>query len=163
MNKMLIWAAIAVVIVGGTYLLITNLGTFSTADDAEQMMEEDDSITNDDTPSQEDFSGGMEEKGSYEVYAPEKLALANEGKAVLYFHADWCPICRQIEGEIHSSPARIPSGVHILKVDYDTATALRQKYGVTYQHTFVQVNAEGGMIAKWGDAMTLVQVLAKIK
>src|SRR3989344_880518 len=86
MNKMLIWAAIAVVIVGGTYLLITNLGTFSTADDAEQMMEEDDSITNDDTPSQEDFSGGMEEKGSYEVYAPEKLALANEGKAVLYFH-----------------------------------------------------------------------------
>ena len=37
--------------------------------------------------------------GTYEPYAQEKLALAETGNVVLYFHADWCPICRAIEGD----------------------------------------------------------------
>ena len=101
--------------------------------------------------------------GTYEPYAQEKLALAETGNVVLYFHADWCPICRAIEGEINADPSRIPAGTHILKVNYDTATDLKQKYGVTYQHTFVQVDAQGTILAKWGNETTLTGVLARIR
>jgi thiol-disulfide isomerase/thioredoxin len=105
----------------------------------------------------------MMDKGSYESYAPEKLALAEKGKVVLFFHADWCPICRGLESEVKANMSAIPAGVHILKVNYDTATTLKQKYGVTYQHTFVQVDANGMQLAKWGDATTLAQVVARVK
>ncbi|HWO07391.1 MAG TPA: thioredoxin family protein [Candidatus Paceibacterota bacterium] len=100
--------------------------------------------------------------GSYSDYSPEKLALAHEGKVLLYFHADWCPICRPLDAEFRAKESTL-SGVHILKVDYDTATALKQKYGVTYQHTFVQVDAGGNLIAKWGDATNLAAVLARVQ
>lgn len=111
----------------------------------------------------EDKSAGdqMMSKGSYETYAPEKLALAREGKVVLYFHADWCPICRPLDAAMKS--ADIPSGIHILKVNYDTAGDLKQKYGVTYQHTFVQVDASGMQIAKWSDAFTAADVFGRVQ
>jgi thiol-disulfide isomerase/thioredoxin len=108
-------------------------------------------------------SGGMESKGTYQDYSPEKLALANSGKVLLFFHAPWCPVCSALEKEIMADLSVIPASVHILKVDYDSETALKQKYGVTYQHTFVQVDAKGTQIAKWGDAFTMAQVAARIK
>ena len=105
----------------------------------------------------------MMEKGTYESYSPEKLALAENGKVLLFFHAPWCPICRSMEGEINANPEAIPGGVHILKIDYDTAIALRQKYGVTVQHTFVQVDAKGTSLSKWSDTTTLAKVLSRIQ
>jgi thioredoxin 1 len=152
MNQLLIGILIVAVLLGGGYFLFNSAGT-SVIDDS--MIAEDTSTGS--------VSTGQLEKGTYELYAPEKLAFAESGVVVLHFHADWCPICRTLEEEILANPAGIPSGVHILKVEYDTATALKQKYGVTYQHTFVQVDAEGEQIAKWGDSMTLAQVIEKIQ
>jgi hypothetical protein len=40
-------------------------------------------------------------------------------------------------------------GMVIHRVDYDTAIALRKKYSVTYQHTFVQVDENGKLLKKW--------------
>ncbi|MBI5457837.1 thioredoxin family protein [Candidatus Kaiserbacteria bacterium] len=105
----------------------------------------------------------MMRKGSYEIYSPEKLALAASGDVLLFFHAAWCPICRGIESEINADMSKIPDGVHILKVDYDTAIALRQKYGVTVQHTFVQVDASGNALQKFNNASSLSGVLARIQ
>ncbi|MBI2612462.1 thioredoxin family protein [Candidatus Kaiserbacteria bacterium] len=160
------------VVASGAYLLLSSQSNSEDSmmeDDESAMIEEktaDETMQKDDvaTPKDDTMSPtGQVEKGSYEAYSPEKLALASKGKVVLYFHADWCPICRGIEREIAAAPEGIPSGVHILKIDYDTATELKQKYGVTYQHTFVQVDAEGKELAKWGDATTLVQVVSKIR
>ena len=103
----------------------------------------------------------MKSGGSYDVYSADKLALASEETVVLFFHATWCPVCRSIEAEIKASPASLPAGVHILKVDFDTATDLRQKYGVTSQYTFVQVDAQGKAIQKWSST-TLAGVLSKL-
>ncbi len=105
--------------------------------------------------------GEMMGAGSYAEYAPEKLALAKDGDVVLYFHADWCPICRPLDAAFKTRA--LPHGVHILKVDYDNSADLKKKYGVTYQHTFVQVDSNGTMIAKWGDASIFEQVIAKIQ
>ena len=102
-------------------------------------------------------------KGTYEIYSPEKLSLAENGKVLLFFHAPWCPICRVIESEINSNPNSITRGVHILKVDFDTSITLRQKYGVTVQHTFIEVNKDGGQIQKWSDSSRLSDVLNHVK
>ncbi len=89
--------------------------------------------------------------GSYVDYA--KYAANRDmyaaGKVVLFFHADWCPKCRETDANLTADPASIPAGLTIVKADFDSETDLRQKYGVTVQHTFVQVDNQGGQLAKW--------------
>jgi thiol-disulfide isomerase/thioredoxin len=65
---------------------------------------------------------------------------------VLFFHASWCPKCRDTEA---SAKSGMPAGLTLVKIDYDDATSLRQQYGVTLQHTFVQVDGSAKAIKKW--------------
>lgn len=106
---------------------------------------------------------GMTGTGSYEPYSSEKLARAEEGDVVLFFRAGWCPTCRAADADIRAHASDIPAGLTILDVNYDTATALKQKYGVTYQHTFVQVDSAGNQIAKWSGSPTLADVIARVQ
>lgn len=108
-------------------------------------------------------AGAMMSAGSYEAYAPEKLAKAIDGDVVLFFRASWCPTCKAVHADILKNASQIPKGVTILDVDYDSSSALKQKYGVTYQHTFVQVDAQGAQIAKWSGSSTLTSLLSNIK
>ncbi len=78
--------------------------------------------------------------GRYVDYSPQALAEAT-GQKVLFFHAPWCPQCRSVEKGIKEQG--VPAGVTILKVDYDSNQALRQKYGVTIQTTFVKLDDAG--------------------
>lgn len=101
--------------------------------------------------------------GTYEAYDAAKLVRAETGKVVLFFRAPWCPTCRGLDADIKANNNAIPSGVTILDVDYDTSTALKQKYGVTYQHTLVQVDAQGNQIAKWTGSSSLGDLVRQIK
>jgi thioredoxin 1 len=101
--------------------------------------------------------------GSYEAYASEKIARAETGDVVLFFHASWCPSCRGLNGDIEKNMSSIPDGVSILKVDYDKETELKKKYGVTYQHTLVQVDKDGNLIKKWSGSPTLTRLVSEIK
>ncbi len=130
-----------------------------TAGDA--MMKDETMMQKDDTMMKGE-EGAMMKSGSYETYSPEKMAAA-KGRVLLYFHADWCPICRGIEADIKANLGKIPGDVTILKVNYDAATDLRQKYGVTYQHTFVQINSDGSLVKKWGDSTSLSGALTKVQ
>lgn len=78
--------------------------------------------------------------GTYTVYSEEAIN-STPGTKLLFFHAPWCPQCRQIESSIEKDG--IPSGVTVFKVDYDSNQSLRQKYGVTIQTTFVKLNDAG--------------------
>lgn len=102
-------------------------------------------------------------KGSYEAYMPEKLAKAETGDVVLFFHASWCPSCRALNSDIESNRSSIPNNVHILNLDYDKETELKKKYGVTSQHTLVQVDKDGNMIQKWSGGSKLTNVVSQIK
>lgn len=101
--------------------------------------------------------------GSYTAYNPSLLANAEDGAVLLFFHASWCPSCRGLENDIEANLEDIPSDVTILKVNYDTETELRKKYGVVRQHTLVRVDENGKKIETLtGLTNTLDQVLAQI-
>lgn len=101
--------------------------------------------------------------GTYQPYSSEKLALAENGRVLLFFHADWCPSCRALESDIEANLSDIPADVHILHVDYDTATELKQQYGIVRQHTLVHVDASGNEVKTLtGLTNTLEQVVAQI-
>jgi len=123
----------------------------------------DESSSMEDTKVMAGEEEGMMKSGSYEAYAPEKLALAETGDVVLFFHASWCPSCRGLNADIEANREAIPAGVSILKLDYDTESELKKKYGVTYQHTLVQVEADGTMIKKWSGSPSLASLVSEIK
>lgn len=85
-----------------------------------------------------------------------------KSKKIYFFHASWCPVCQAIDKEINVDLSKIPSGVTVIKTDFDDSTELRKKYGVTYQYTFVQVDSEGNEVAQW-TASSLDDVIAGIK
>lgn len=109
-------------------------------------------------------NGAMMHAGSYEAYSPEKIAMkAASGKVVLFFHASWCPTCRALDADIKAHLGAIPENLTILDVDYDTSTNLKARYGVTYQHTFVEVDAQGSLVKKWSGSPTLGALVAEVK
>lgn len=90
-------------------------------------------------------------------YDADKSAYASTD-VVLFFNAVWCSTCREARDNIEADLAGIPSDLTIVVVDFDTATDLRQKYGVTVQHTFVQIDAEGTELAKWSGSVTADEI-----
>ncbi len=89
----------------------------------------------------------------------EQAASRAGTKVVYFFHATWCPTCRATEEAIARDG--IPAGLTLVKVDFDSENDLRKKYGVTTQHTFVQVDASGAELAKWTGSIGGAEILAK--
>ena len=172
MNKTIIWVlgAVLVIIIGAIVF-------FSNGDKDDAMMKNDESVMMDDKSNDTMIDGddsmmdddammddtSMMSTGSYEVYAPEKLAKAKDGNIVLYFRASWCPLCKVLDADIRAHLKDIPANLTILDVDYDNSTELKKKYGVTYQHTLVQVDAEGNMITKWSGSSSLATLAKEVK
>ena len=188
-NKIIIGIIVVLIIVVGYFMLMTDSPqqavtetTNSEQDmiEGEAMMEEEDGemmesedamMKKDDAMIEGDSmmegeammeSGASASAGTYSTYSPDKLALANSGDVVLFFKASWCPTCRALDADIKKNLGDIPSDVTILEVDYDSATALKQKYGVTTQHTLVQVDASGNLVTKWSGGNTLTSLTEKI-
>ena len=100
---------------------------------------------------------------AYRDYSPEAVATASaEDKVILFFHAQWCATCKLLSDDITANVDAIPEDVRILLVDFDTETALKQRYGVTLQHTLVQVTADGDEIATWHLTPTLDALLGDL-
>lgn len=120
-------------------------------------------------PSETDVSGESEQPASEEApsgpgsyitlaeYDADRGAYAPTD-VVLFFNAEWCSTCKVARDNIESDLAGIPSDLTIVVVDFDTANDLRQQYGVTVQHTFVQVDSDGNELAKWSGSVTADEI-----
>ena len=95
---------------------------------------------------------------TYDQYQASKDTYA-DSKVVLFFNATWCPDCRAINEALTSDPGKIPAKTTVVSVDYDQHTDLRQRYGVTTQHTFVQIDTNGEKTRQW--VSTSVDALLK--
>lgn len=97
----------------------------------------------------------MQKEGTYVPFSPEVLTNSTNSKTVLFFYANWCPTCKPADASFTQNMAQIPAGVTVIRVNYnDTETDqaekdLAKKYGITYQHTFVQIDANGNEVTKW--------------
>lgn len=99
--------------------------------------------------SDETICADIAASGRYVDYSDEILSEKCSGynKTILFFYAPWCPECRGFDQAIKAST--VPGGTQILKVDYDSSTDLKKKYGVTIQTTFVRVDENGEKVKLW--------------
>lgn len=98
---------------------------------------------------------------TYDEYNADKAAF-DQGDVVLFFHASWCPTCQRAEENLEADPASIPNDLTIVKVDYDSSSDMKQQYGVTVQHTFVQVDESGTQLTKWTGSNTADEISNKL-
>jgi hypothetical protein len=50
-----------------------------------------------------------------------------------------------------------------LKVDYDTYTDLKEKYSITMQHTYVEVDVNWKEIKKWSWSTNVADILKEVQ
>lgn len=104
----------------------------------------------------------------YLPYTKDVLESSKTTRRVLFFYASWCPTCIPADADFTKNISMLPSDVTLIRVNYndpDTDAdekALATKYGITYQHTYVQIDAEGNEVVKWNGGATK-ELLAKIK
>lgn len=110
-------------------------------------------------PSREAAPSGPGSYITLAEYDADKSAYASTD-VVLFFNAAWCSTCKKARDNIEADLAGIPSDLTIVVVDFDTANDLRQKYGVTLQHTFVHIDAAGNELAKWSGSVTADEIAA---
>lgn len=147
-------AAIIIVLIGGVYTFSqknqnSGINPIPTPDTA--------SIDNETT------TGTPEQTNErYMTYSRESFDAAAGKKRVLFFHAPWCPTCRPADAAFRKDPTLIPEDVVLFQTDYDTSADLKKQYGVTYQHTFVQVDAGGNAVTKWNGGQ-ITELTANVK
>lgn len=84
-------------------------------------------------------------------------AASQNKKVVLYFYAPWCVTCTSLDKEFTQSTAVIPEDVIVLRLEYDSNSELKTRYGVTLPHTFVYIDQSGNTIQQWvGDDVELL-------
>lgn len=104
----------------------------------------------------------------YVEYSKSVLENAANTRRVLFFYASWCPTCKPTDTDLKLSIDKIPPDVTVIRVNYNDPDTdqeekdLAKNYGITYQHTFVQIDAQGKEITKWNGGRT-EDLLAKIK
>jgi len=99
-----------------------------------------DEVTSETSPTEDT---GVADRGTYQVYDAEAVAASDADRIFLSFYATWCPSCRALEADILANASDIPSNVEIYKVDFDTATDLKRQYGITVQHSIIEINRDG--------------------
>lgn len=159
-----ILAIVGVAVVLGGVIIVLSLQKSNTEPDMVTLNVNNDSKTTISIQSPTDGEETVVNQGQsrYVTYSSSAFAAAASQKRVLYFHAPWCPVCRPIDLEFREKAYQIPAGVVVFKTDYDSEKDLKKKYAITYQHTFVQVDAEGNEITKWNGG-GLSEVIARVK
>jgi thiol-disulfide isomerase/thioredoxin len=102
----------------------------------------------------------MSKAGIFTTYAPDALTKTEGHKNIIFFSATWCPTCQATNKDIQANLGNIDPKLHILSADYDTSTELKAKYGVTMQHTFVEVDGSGNLIKKTNGLATVAAINA---
>ena len=139
MNNTTVLVGVAIIVLGG-WLFIANQNSQQT----EQVEVEQEKVV-------------MVESNSsrYVEYSKTVLDQSVNKRRVLYFYATWCPTCKVANDDFTANQNKIPEDVVVIRINYNDPKTdqeekeLAQKYGITYQHTFVQIDAQGNQITKW--------------
>jgi thiol-disulfide isomerase/thioredoxin len=119
--------------------------------------------TNTQTQAEQDVAEeNTSQPGIYTTYDEEQIAASEADHIVLFFHATWCPSCRALDNDITANAEDIPFGVEIYKLDYDTETELKRQYGITTQHSIVEIDSNGTATSAITHPITFEDMLATL-
>lgn len=127
------------------------------------MMKKDDSMSGPAMFKMDDGMMAMNKKALVVTFSDLQTAAKHvkDGPTVLFFSATWCPDCRALVKSLQDSMNPLSPDITLVVVDYDKYMDLKTKYGVTYQHTFVQIDGKGNKIAIW-NAVDLNTINSKV-
>lgn len=179
MNKNIIIGAVVVVLllIGGAYFYLQDGQEVDDAmmEDDEMMMEKDDAVM-------QEEDAMMEKTSSYQgtvlagttaplldfTKADYDAAVASDKLVVLYFYANWCPICRaefpKMEDAFNQLTSENVIGFRVNFNDNETddfEKDLARQYGVAYQHTKVLVK-NGEQVLKSPESWEQARYLEEI-
>ncbi len=103
----------------------------------------------------------------YVNYNKTAFESASDTRRVLFFYASWCPTCKPADASFTQNVNDIPDDVTVIRVNYNDPETdqeekdLAKKYGITYQHTFVQIDSDGNEVTKWNGGQ-IEELLSKI-
>jgi thioredoxin 1 len=104
----------------------------------------------------------------YIKYEKNVIDDTKSERRVLFFYASWCPTCRPADADFTQNENQLPEDVTVIRVNYNDPDTdqeeknLAQKYGITYQHTFVQIDEQGNEVTKWNGGK-LSELVSRIK
>lgn len=98
---------------------------------------------------------------SYETYQGSGENYA-DNDVVLFFNASWCSTCKVARENFEATLDQIPSNLTIVLVDFDESVELKKQYGVTVQHTFVQIDNQGEELKKWSGSVSVDQITDQV-
>ncbi len=107
-------------------------------------------------------------RSRYIEYTDSVLESTSGNRDVLFFYASWCPTCKSADENFRQNEDKIPADVRLIRVNYNDPDTdqeekdLAKKYGITYQHTFVQIDSTGAEMAKWNGG-EIEELLSRIK
>lgn len=84
--------------------------------------------------------------GTYTAY--KEGVIGNGQVSLLFFYAAWCPKCQTNDALLTDWYGSKAFPVSSYKIDYDTATSLKSKYGVVQQDTFILIDGSGAEITR---------------
>lgn len=113
------------------------------------------------------MAGDKISNSRYVEYSKAALDKGASNRRVLFFFASWCPTCRPTDVNLKENASKIPEDVTVIRVNYNDPETdqeekdLAKKYGITYQHTFVQIDSEGNEVTTWNGGQ-LNELLDKV-
>jgi len=165
---------IAVVVI---VLAVLGIGAFSLSQNSSEsdlMMKKDEAMMPNENDAMKPTEGMMEKtedkmmNSRYVEYSKAAFDDASSTRRVLFFYASWCPTCKSADVNFKENESKIPEDVTVIRVNYNDPETdqeekdLAKKYGITYQHTYVQIDGTGKEVTKWNGGK-LDELLTNIK
>lgn len=129
----------------------------------------DEMMKKDDIDAEDERMMGDKMVGSrYIEYSKSAMDTASGNRRVLFFYASWCPTCKPADVSFTQNVSKIPEDVTLIRVNYNDPDTdqeekdLAKEYGITYQHTFVQIDGAGNEVTKWNGGQ-IDELLSNIK
>lgn len=149
MKRTLVFSSIAI---GVAALAFSGCSPAQQPPQPETMMKADEAMMPTETAMMDDK---MMAESRYVEYSNAAFEAAASDRRVLFFYASWCPTCQPADASFTQNASSIPEDMTLLRVNYNDPETdqdekdLAKKYGVTYQHTFVQIDEDGNEVTKW--------------
>jgi hypothetical protein len=109
------------------------------------------------------FATPVDRGGSYISYAECQTdpQLRRGTLQVLFFFDPDCAECLAVDESL--TMEGVPEGLTVIKVDFDTYTDAREKYGVESTMTFVQIDDQEHEVDQWTGSANADEILTRVR